>query len=119
MLLKVLLLWAVLTLLKMAASWNTFQGASGSLGVKGSRNPEEEAGAVDVLVPRRMLGASIVLLLRTVPLLWPTAALRKALVLQRALASWTVLVLWTAAVPWKGACALEGVGDLEGLVLWG
>lgn len=53
--------------------------ATGSLGVKGSSDLEKEAGAV--LVPRRMLALSIVLLL------WPRLALRKALVLQRALVS--------------------------------
>lgn len=61
--------------------------ATGSPGEKGSSNLEEEAGAVDVLVPRRMLELSVVLLLRTVLLLWPTLAPRKALVLQRALVS--------------------------------
>lgn len=56
---------------------------------------------MDVLVPRRMLELSVVLLLRTVLLLWPTLAPRKALVLQRALVSRTVLVLW-AVVPMEG-----------------
>lgn len=74
--------------MKMAAYWKGTV-ATGSLGMKESINIEEETGAVDVLLPRRMPTLSIVLLLRTVLFLWSTVALalRKTLVLQRALVS--------------------------------
>ena len=52
---------------------------TGRLGAKGSSDLEEETGAVGLLVPRRMLALSVVLVLRMALLLW------KALVLQRAL----------------------------------
>lgn len=54
--------------------------ATGSLGAKGSSDLEKEMGAVDVLMPRRMLALSIVLALRPPLLLWKAVVLQRALV---------------------------------------